>query len=117
MLPRYFVGTGAEHLTMTANRKADPHSSEIGEYYCWSPEDPLTPNSVMYYVMRRGDKKAHPDWFELPHILDSNKVKQKLQAANHPAAAKALAHGLVTANDSMFDVVQKVHVQLGVFLP
>lgn len=131
-MPRYHVGLWSHHLDMSAAKHGSPLAiicRAIGEYYVWTPDwtkgDPnapasgpwVTPDSLMYVVMHSAHGTPHPDWHPLPHLLDSTPVIKAWKGVTHPAVQKAIAHGLIAQTDTTFAAVQKLHQQMGVFLP
>lgn len=114
LLPRYFVGTWQSHLDFATTPAA---LGNPGEYHLWTPDATPTPDSLVYVVMKSSNGVPHRDWYPLPHILDSTPVLKAWAGVNHVAVSNAIAHGLITQADTTFTTAQKLHAQMGIFLP
>jgi hypothetical protein len=132
-LPKYFIGTFHEHLDYAS--AISQHDGTLltqggrsigspGEYHGWTPDDPPTPTSVMFYIMRDAEGTPHPNWRELPHILKSTPLKTHFavpagQPERRAVVAAALAQTAVPIADSdtTFSFIEKLHAQMKVFMP
>ena len=113
-LPRYFVGTYQHFLDIQSGTV-----NVQSEFHFWTPDEAPTPTSMIFVIMRDPDAAPHPNWIEFTHILDPAPLAQHFTAAQIAAATTQLAKANVTltATDTAFSLIMKLHQQMPVFKP
>ncbi len=107
-LPRYYLGIWQHHLDLADKKVTSPDGRQlqVGEYHCWTPDDPALPDSPMY-VMVCSDT-PHPAWIPLPHILNSTPIAPEIAQYSHPKFP-------ILPTDTTFSFIQRIGAQFQTF--
>lgn len=116
LLPRYFIGTYQSVQDIVAGK----HRVDGTWHAHWAVDPPPADAQHVWVVLRKEEAVPHPDWIEMPHLLDPTPLKQALK--DHPAAhvQTALADPVigVAPTDNTYTVAMKMHRKLApVFKP
>lgn len=112
LLPTYYIGTKKS----IDDIMEDKHSVH-GEWHWYSTSETPTPNEPVWVILKDSSAYPHPDWVELPHLLDQTPVHTHLLNNTLPHIQAALKSGMTTPTDTTYQMAVKVHKYMPCFKP